>query len=440
MPKKLSRSERKAIQIKFFEAAIAGDLEALKIYQKNGADINADRDGGYDDNETVMKIAISLNHEKMVHYLIEQAGVGFDDILLAIERKLFSLAKTLLLSTISNYTEEYKTKLLHTVLLPLIVDLDDPYCIAMKNIISIHTGKLDKKLVTLVRTGVNTLSLEEIELIRTNPYLLHEFSGMTRDMGNTFLLEAIIRDNTSIASQLIQLDSEKHSLDIASKCYMASNTPLVLALKRGNIEIAQALILAGADVNKPGFRGFTPLHWACILRLNSIIEQLLAAGANPAIQNAFGKQALEYYISDISSEAISFSPSHAIIRGQDIEMEDIAYNCKEVIFVPCRGFKEYTKHNFSTKIPDFSDMYWHMEGILINHGLAELIISSGTYENDYPLYTDIFSEIRNQRVVEPDLVGRLKQKMTVSALSFFAVSKLPIDTETSRNFDMLCMK
>jgi hypothetical protein len=190
--------------------------------------------------------------------------------------------------------------------------------------------------------------------------------------------------------------------------------------------LAKMLIDAGANVNGQGYRGFTPLHWACILRFNDIIELLLAKGANPHIENAFGRKPLEYYISDIAAEDISFSLSCAQIPGQNIEMDDIAYNSKDVIFVSAQEtsdrHKEPSKHNFSTKMSDYSDLYWHIDGILNNLGLNHnIVISSKMNEAEkFNLRAATFIEIRSEYPVKEELIEQMKKsKEEVVPISIF---------------------
>ena len=42
----------------------------------------------------------------------------------------------------------------------------------------------------------------------------------------------------------------------------SNNTPLYIAVGQGHKDVAELLILKGADVNVVCWRGYTPLHWA----------------------------------------------------------------------------------------------------------------------------------------------------------------------------------
>ena len=54
------------------------------------------------------------------------------------------------------------------------------------------------------------------------------------------------------------------------------------------------LIQHGADVNKKGEMGFTPVQNACFNGNVAILEILLANGANPNIKNELGNQAEDF--------------------------------------------------------------------------------------------------------------------------------------------------
>ncbi len=100
-------------------------------------------------------------------------------------------------------------------------------------------------------------------------------------LSNTKLHTAIDLNQTTLALQYIKEDAKKELINAAS----LGNTPLLLALRKGNMRIAEELC-AHPDVNifaKDG-RGLTALHWACMLRQNKIIDMLLKRGADPHLE------------------------------------------------------------------------------------------------------------------------------------------------------------
>lgn len=71
-------------------------------------------------------------------------------------------------------------------------------------------------------------------------------------------------------------------------------TLLNLAVINQAREDVLLLIQHGADVNKQGEMGFTPVQNACFNGNVAILEILLANGANPNIKNELGNQAEDY--------------------------------------------------------------------------------------------------------------------------------------------------
>ena len=55
----------------------------------------------------------------------------------------------------------------------------------------------------------------------------------------------------------------------------------MLAAYKGNTELVQALIAAGADVNLLNDRGQSPLAGAIFKKEDAVIDALIAAGADP---------------------------------------------------------------------------------------------------------------------------------------------------------------
>ncbi len=104
---------------------------------------------------------------------------------------------------------------------------------------------------------------------------------------NTKLHNAIDQNDTKSALTYIE---EKDSVDIINVKSLV-NTPLLLALKKGNIPVVEALLKhPDIDVHARDCRGLTALHWACMLRQDKIIEMLIAKGADPhAITKRWGQ-------------------------------------------------------------------------------------------------------------------------------------------------------
>ena len=71
------------------------------------------------------------------------------------------------------------------------------------------------------------------------------------------------------------------------------SSPLITAAVFGRIDVAKALIDAGADINFQNNQGSTPLHCAAFFCYTDIVEVLLEKGADKTLKNNFGSTALE---------------------------------------------------------------------------------------------------------------------------------------------------
>lgn len=72
------------------------------------------------------------------------------------------------------------------------------------------------------------------------------------------------------------------------------NSPLHRAARNGHVAVTDILIKAGADLNKPGDGGVTPLHAACRFRDEdnaAVVKLLLRNGADPTIESDSGRTA-----------------------------------------------------------------------------------------------------------------------------------------------------
>ena len=69
---------------------------------------------------------------------------------------------------------------------------------------------------------------------------------------------------------------------------LLSATPLIEAVKQGDVQVVRALIKSGADVNQPEGDGATALHWAAHRDSVELVRLLLDAGATAHVANDLG--------------------------------------------------------------------------------------------------------------------------------------------------------
>ena len=81
--------------------------------------------------------------------------------------------------------------------------------------------------------------------------------------------------------------------DVNAKTDRDELTPLHIVSGHGHKEIAELLIVEGADVNAKSENGVTPLHWAALHGHKEVAELLIAKGADVNAKNDFGETPLD---------------------------------------------------------------------------------------------------------------------------------------------------
>ena len=76
--------------------------------------------------------------------------------------------------------------------------------------------------------------------------------------------------------------------------------PLIHAVHKNQLGTAAALIEGGADVNRGGPEGLTPLMMAAAYGNNEMVDLLLRNHADPHVKEADGNTALDYALTGIS--------------------------------------------------------------------------------------------------------------------------------------------
>ena len=99
---------------------------------------------------------------------------------------------------------------------------------------------------------------------------------------------AIVSDNREVVKQHIEAGT-----DLNKKDAMSGSTPLITAASFGKIDIAKALINAGADLSAKDNDGSTALHVASFFCRVEIVQALIDAQADKTALNNFGATARE---------------------------------------------------------------------------------------------------------------------------------------------------
>ena len=109
----------------------------------------------------------------------------------------------------------------------------------------------------------------------------------------------------------------------------AGSTPLSLAAWVGHLEIAQCLLVRGANIDTQTNAKLTPLHRASIEGYNHVVSLLLQCGADPEIRNKEGKTAEEEVGSTDTFAAFSaFKHNKTVLNNKDVLFEKALGECK----------------------------------------------------------------------------------------------------------------
>ena len=194
----------------------------------------------------------------------------------------------------------------------------------------------------------NNKSLSDSERIR----LIGTFGREKNNKhGNNYVLQALAWNKLYAAKILLELDKDKIALNMQDEWPTCLNTPLILAAKINAADVVAKLITLGADLDRQDYRGYTALHYACLLRNDAMITMLLDAGASTHLRDAFGKLPLDYY-------------------RMTINKEDLLYRYgKEDGFL--KHVPDMDNHYFSSRKKCLSALRWYIAHIIVNNQLGK---------------------------------------------------------------------
>jgi ankyrin repeat protein len=99
--------------------------------------------------------------------------------------------------------------------------------------------------------------------------------------GSPALVYAVVQNRLEIVRELLKSMVKKGTAGkVVNKIDKNGYTPLMYAIDRSHVAVAQQLLSAGADVNAPDKEGHTPLMMAVAVSKADMVEMLLKAGAD----------------------------------------------------------------------------------------------------------------------------------------------------------------
>jgi hypothetical protein len=241
-----------------------------------------------------------------------------------------------------------------------------------------HSKQDEEYLSQLIGGLIDKLEKMKDDQMEALRQIIKTFGATKEKHRNTYLLHALAWNRLQAAKRLLALDEDKIALNLKDEWSTCSNTPLILAAKINATETMGRLIASGAKVNKQDYRGFTALHYACLLRNEEAIRMLIDANANIHFKDAFGNLPIDYY-------------------QMPIVAADLAYRYGGSPHQPgfLNAVPDKNKRYFATRKRPLSALRWFVPHIIVNHVLNK---NGGANEakNENPLYHAAFISLKRR--------------------------------------------
>lgn len=230
-------------------------------------------------------------------------------------------------------------------------------------------------------------------------------SKIQEDIDNNELHEAILQRDIDKCMEIIQSpDTNKKMLNQLS----LGNTPAMLALKTGLVDVAYALIeKEDVNIHLPDMRGFSLLHYACFLREEHLITALL------------NRDARCYQVDEISE----WPPKELLLRKSLVRMTNPFYLYK--LAQSCKDYpREIVDSDGFCILPlVLTDLLFHVDKLCLNYCIKQE--NDFTEANEIPMsslrfskYSEIgleeFLTMRNEKPANEDILLVLQEKMNSS--------------------------
>ena len=218
---------------------------------------------------------------------------------------------------------------------------------------------------------------------------------------NNELHNAILCDDDFSINE--SMDEHQVRLLLQQKAW--GNTPLLLACKTANFEAAKKLISLHTeykiDVNAQDDRNMSALHWACFYKDETVIQQLLEAGAKTDIQNNYYQTASVLYQLNLKNT----TRIRTVETGETSSIEELLTGVKRL---PSIAEK---KVEFVGSLTGCTDVLFHLLNIASNLLDSKDSVKEG---NDSNVEFNSTSELYKKTFIDyfPKLITFIQQKET----------------------------
>lgn len=117
----------------------------------------------------------------------------------------------------------------------------------------------------------------------------------------------MLATQTSFASSLT-VSNPQISTEVSGEFSKMYATPLVVAISKGDVEVAKKFIDYGADVNETT-HGKTPLMYAARGNQLEIVKYLVEKGADLSVKDKYGMTALDYAELSKATDVVTYLKS-----------------------------------------------------------------------------------------------------------------------------------
>ncbi len=288
-----------------------GNLDAVRALLEHGANVNAKETRG---DQTALMWAVANKHPEIVRLLLEHGADvharsrgDFSPLLFAAQQGDVAIGSTLVEAGAEvndlRMTDGMTALMLaaaggHDELSVLLLSRDaNPDLTDERGQTALHYAAPDPKSIELVRAllahGANANARTRNDSPR-NSYAGVSLTGATplflaASVGNVETVRALIAGG---ADPLFTTEEKTAPLHVAAGVGPPLGRHYTEEMKKNSLEIIRLLVELGADVNVPGEHGWTALHGAAYMGIDSVVQFLVERGAMIDVFDAYGQTPL----------------------------------------------------------------------------------------------------------------------------------------------------